>query len=69
LGRLINTVDAPHWSDKRDAALINVMAHAGLRIYEALALKIDDFQFIESKTHPCTVCHVFVNTNLVACQP
>ena len=31
LGRLINAVDGPHWSDKRDVALINVMARAGLR--------------------------------------
>ena len=29
LGRLINAVDGPHWSDKRDVALINVMARAG----------------------------------------
>ena len=29
LGRLINAVDDPHWSDKRDVALINVMARAG----------------------------------------
>jgi hypothetical protein len=26
LGRLINAVDGPHWSEKRDVALINVMA-------------------------------------------
>jgi integrase/recombinase XerD len=44
LGRLINAVDGPHWSDKRDVALINVMARAGLRIGEALALKISDVE-------------------------
>ena len=40
MGRLINVVDRPLWSDKRDAAWINVMARAGLRVSEALALKI-----------------------------
>jgi site-specific recombinase XerD len=44
LGRLINAVDGPHWSDKRDVALINVMARAGLRVSEALALKVGDVE-------------------------
>ncbi len=44
LGRLINAVDGPHWSDKRDVALINVMARAGLRVSEAVALKIGDVE-------------------------
>jgi len=44
LGRLINAVDGPHWSDKRDVALINVMARAGLRVSEALALRVDDVE-------------------------
>ena len=44
LGRLINAVDGPHWSDKRDVALINVMARAGLRVSEALALKVGDIE-------------------------
>jgi len=34
LGRLINAVDDPHWSGKRDAARINVMARMGLRVNE-----------------------------------
>jgi len=42
LGRLINAVDGPHWSAKRDVALINVLARAGLRVSEALALKVGD---------------------------
>ena len=44
LGRLINVVDGPQWSDKRDVALINVMARAGLRVSEALALKVGDVE-------------------------
>ena len=44
LGRLINAVDGPHWSDKRDVALINVMARAGPRVSEALALKVGDVE-------------------------
>jgi integrase/recombinase XerD len=44
LGRLINAVDGPHWSDKRDVALINVMSRAGLRVSEALALKTADVE-------------------------
>ena len=44
LGRLINAVDGPHWSDKRDVALINVMARAGLRVSEALARKVGDVE-------------------------
>ena len=44
LGRLINAVDGPHWSDKRDVALINVLARAGLRVSEALALKVGDVE-------------------------
>jgi integrase len=42
LGRLINAVDGPHWSAKRVVALINVLARAGLRVSEALALKVGD---------------------------
>jgi len=44
LGRLINAVDGPQWSDKRDVALVNVMARAGLRVSEALALKVGDVE-------------------------
>jgi site-specific recombinase XerD len=44
LGRLISAVDGPRWSDTRDVALINVMARAGLRVSEALALKIGDVE-------------------------
>ena len=44
LGRLINAVDGSHWGDKRDVALINVMARAGLRVSEALTLKVGDVE-------------------------
>jgi site-specific recombinase XerD len=44
LGRLINAVDGPDWGEKRNMALINVMARAGLRVSEALALKVSDVE-------------------------
>ena len=44
LGRLINALDGPDWQDKRDVALINVLARAGLRVSEALALKVGDVE-------------------------
>ncbi|MCX6032638.1 MAG: hypothetical protein NT169_25545 [Chloroflexi bacterium] len=34
----------PHQSDKRDVALINVMARAGLRVREALARKVGNVE-------------------------
>ena len=44
LGRLINAADGSRWSDKRDVALINLMARAGLRVSEALAFKVGDVE-------------------------
>ena len=44
LDRLISAVDGPHWNDKRSLALINVMARAGLRLSEALALRVCDVE-------------------------
>lgn len=44
LGRLINAADGPDWQDKRDVALISVLARAGLRVSEALALKVGDVE-------------------------
>lgn len=44
LDRLINVVDGPHWSDKRDVALIFLMARAGLRVSETLALRLGDVE-------------------------
>lgn len=37
-------MDGPHCGDKRDVVLINVMARAGLRVSEALALKVGDVE-------------------------
>jgi site-specific recombinase XerD len=44
LGRLLAAVDGPDWQDKRNVALLNVLARAGLRISEALTLHIGDVQ-------------------------
>jgi site-specific recombinase XerD len=44
LNRLIDAMDSPHWSDKRDVALINVMARAELQVSEMLALKVSDVE-------------------------
>jgi len=44
LGRLLAAVDGPDWQDKRNVALLNVLARAGLRISEALSLNIGDVQ-------------------------
>jgi site-specific recombinase XerD len=41
---LNRAVDGPHWSDKRDVVLISAMARAGLRVSEAIALKIGDVE-------------------------
>jgi hypothetical protein len=43
-GWLKNAVADSPWNDKRDVALINVMARAGLRVSETLALKIGDVE-------------------------
>jgi site-specific recombinase XerD len=37
-------VDGPHWSAKRAVALINVLPRVGLRVSEALALKVGDVE-------------------------
>ena len=42
LGRILKVVEGEHWTDKRDAALIAVMARAGLRVSEAVGLDLDD---------------------------
>ena len=42
LGRLLAAVEGPDWQDLRNGAMLNVLARAGLRLSEALALKLDD---------------------------
>lgn len=44
LGRLINVLDGPDWQAKRDVALVGLLARAGLRISEALALELEDIE-------------------------
>lgn len=42
LGRLLAALEGPDWQDLRNVALVNVLARAGLRISEALALELAD---------------------------
>ncbi|MDX9956172.1 MAG: tyrosine-type recombinase/integrase [Anaerolineae bacterium] len=42
LGRLLAAVEGPDWQDVRNGAMLNVLARAGLRLSEVLALKLDD---------------------------
>jgi len=49
LGRLLAAVEGPDWQDLRNGAMLNVLARAGLRLSEALALKLDD---VASTTAP-----------------
>lgn len=47
LGRLLAAVEGPAWQDKRNVALLQVLARAGLRISEALALTVSDLTLNE----------------------
>jgi site-specific recombinase XerD len=42
LGRLIKAVDGNSWTDKRNVAMIAVMARAGLRVGETIGLDVED---------------------------
>ncbi|OQA13443.1 MAG: Tyrosine recombinase XerD [Chloroflexi bacterium ADurb.Bin360] len=42
LGRLLAAVEGHDWQDLRNIALLNLLARAGLRLSETLALKLDD---------------------------
>ncbi len=42
LGRLLAAVEGARWQDQRNLALLNVLARAGLRVSEVLALRLDD---------------------------
>lgn len=44
LGKLLAALDGATWQDKRDVALVSLMARAGLRVSEALGLKLDDVE-------------------------
>ena len=42
LGRLLAAVEGSDWQDVRNGAMLNILARAGLRLSEVLALKLDD---------------------------
>jgi len=42
LGRLLAAVEGSDWQDVRNGAMLAILARAGLRLSEALALKLDD---------------------------
>jgi len=42
LGRLLAAVEGSDWQDIRNGAMLNILARAGLRLSEVLALKLDD---------------------------
>jgi site-specific recombinase XerD len=42
LGRLVKAVDGDRWTDKRNVAMIAVMARAGLRVGEVVGLDTED---------------------------
>ncbi|MBN1310777.1 MAG: phage integrase N-terminal SAM-like domain-containing protein [Anaerolineae bacterium] len=42
LGRLIKAIDGDRWMDKRNVAMIAVMARAGLRVGEVVGLNTED---------------------------
>ena len=44
LGRLLATVEGDRWLDKRNAAIIALMARAGLRVGEVVALDLEDVE-------------------------
>ncbi len=56
LGRLLAAVEGPGWQDKRDCALLSLLARAGLRVSEAVALQIGDVE-INSRSGSVLVKH------------
>jgi len=44
LGRLLAVLEGPRWLDKRNVALVSLMARAGLRVSEALGLRMGDVE-------------------------
>lgn len=47
LGRLLASVEGSRWMDKRNVALVSIMARAGLRVGEAVALDLADIEINE----------------------
>ncbi len=51
LGRLIAAVEGDTWQAKRDVAILNLMARAGLRVSEVVALRLGDVTLNQRKGH------------------
>ncbi len=51
LGRLLAAVEGETWQAKRDVAILNLMARAGLRVSEVVALCLDDVRLNRRKGH------------------
>ncbi len=51
LGRLIAAVEGNTWQAKRDVATLNLMARAGLRVSEVVALRLEDVELSQRKGH------------------
>ncbi|RMH00926.1 MAG: hypothetical protein D6706_02850 [Chloroflexi bacterium] len=49
LGRLISAVAGQRWLDKRNVAIISLLARAGLRVGEVVTVRIDDLTLSERK--------------------
>ena len=49
LGRLLAVLAGDRWLDKRNVAMISLMARAGLRVGELVALRVSDVQTSERK--------------------
>jgi site-specific recombinase XerD len=49
LGRLLAALAGDRWLDKRNVAMISLMARAGLRVSEVIALRLNDVQTSERK--------------------
>jgi len=51
LGRLLAAVEGDTWQAKRDVAILNLMARAGLRVGEVVALRLEDVELSQRKGH------------------
>ncbi len=51
LGRLIAAVEGETWQARRDVAILNLMARAGLRVSEVVTLRLDDVTLNARKGH------------------
>lgn len=49
IGRLVAVLDGQGWLEKRNVALVSLMARAGLRVGEVVVLQIDDVTHSERK--------------------